>query len=277
MFDSMYNKLILKYLFSMAMVFVTMLFPGCTKDNEPIESDGEMNVNCDVVYPKFRTWPSPSGGEEPEFNSPSFEWPSGKKAKYDVRLSSSMDFSENLMEKNEIPFAIFNPHQKLNEGMWYWQYREIGKDWNQIDSFNITSNTKVFVTPGLKTILGNVSTEHPRVFAKKAGLHELRSRAKTYKETTAILHDADLVLNEAPPKEKSGLPTRAGQNDYENEKIAQSASKEIGWKVFASLNSLTQAYLLTGDLKYFHAAKNWMLEVSDWDPNGITHLSNFGY
>ena len=84
-FGSVVLKLILKYLLSMAIVFVTMLFSGCTKVNESIESDGEINVNCKVVYPKFRTWPSPSGGEEPEFNSPSFEWPSGKKAKYDVR------------------------------------------------------------------------------------------------------------------------------------------------------------------------------------------------
>jgi hypothetical protein len=271
-----HTKIIHSALPSIAMGLIFTFFIGCDSYNEPIENDGEIIVNCEVVYPKFRTWSSPSGGEEPEFNSPSFEWPSNKKAKYDVRLSTTKDFSENLIEKKEIPFAIFNPHKKLSEGTWYWQYRESDQDWNPVDSFQITSNTRVFIAPELQTLLDNLSSDHPRVFAKKSELLELRDRAKKYKETAAILREADVALNEIPPKEDSGLPKYKGTNEYENEKIAQSASKTIGWKVLASLNSLTQAYILTGDIKYFKAAKKWMLEVSDWDPNGITHLSNFG-
>ena len=276
MIDFLLTKFIQSSLLSIAIGLTSIFFIGCNSDNELIESNGEINVNCAVIYPKFRTWTSPSGGEEPEFNSPSFEWPSGKKAKYDVRLSSSMNFSQNLIEKNEIPFAIFNPHKKLSEGTWYWQYRESGKDWNPIDSFKITSTTKEFTTPGLDKILNNVSLSHPRVFAKKSELLQLRVRAKNYKETVAILEEADKLLTQIPPAEKSALPTHKGENKYEDSMIAQTASKTIGWKVFASLNTLTQAYILTGDPKYFKAAKKWMLEVSDWDPNGITHLSNFG-
>jgi hypothetical protein len=60
----------------------------------------------DVIYPRYRIWTTPSAGEEPEFNPPSLEWPSKKKAKYSVRLSSSKDFSTDLIEKDEIPFSI---------------------------------------------------------------------------------------------------------------------------------------------------------------------------
>lgn len=256
--------------------FIVLSLTACQTPSEPINTNGEIAVTNKAIYPKYRVWTTPSLGEEPAFNSPSFEWPANKKSKFDVRLSSKKDFTANLIEKNNIPFAIFNPHQKLEQGIWYWQYRESGKKWNPIDSLKITSTTKEFVTPKLDKILRNLSGEHPRVFAEKSDLTDLRKRAKNYKETTAVLLEANNILNEIPPTEKSALPTRKGKNEYENSMIAQSASRAIGWTVLSTLNSLSQAYILTGDIKYFDAAKKWMVEVSDWDPKGITHLSNFG-
>lgn len=256
---------------------VSVLFLGCIEPNEQIEDDGEIAVSSKFIYPKYRLWPTPSGGEEAAFNSSSFEWPVGKRGViYDVRLASQIDFTENLIEKEEIPFAIFNPHQKLDAGIWYWQYRESGKEWNPIDSFKITPRTKEFVTPSLDEILQKVSSSHPRVFTKKRDLIKLRARAKDYPETIAIIQEADQLLDKIPPTEQSALPKHKGKNEYEDAKIAQLASRTVGWEVFSSLNSLSQAYMLSGDIKYFHAAKKWMLEVANWDPKGITHLSNFG-
>ena len=256
---------------------IPILFLGCTSSERSVESSGEIKVTSSMIYPKYRVWASPSGGEEPAFNSPSLEWPTGKKrTKYDIRLSSNIDFSQDLIEKKEIPFAIFNPHQKLNRGIWFWQYRESGKEWNAIDSFKITAATREFVTPKLDKILKNISSEHPRVFVRKNDLADLRERAQSYTETKAVLDEANKLLNEIPPKEKSALPKHKGKNEYEDSMIAQSASRALGWKVQSSLNSLSQAYILTGDVKYFRVAKQWMLEVADWDPKGITHLSNFG-
>ena len=256
--------------------FIVLSLTACQTPSEPINTNGEIAVTNKAIYPKYRVWTTPSLGEEPAFNSPSFEWPANKKSKFDVRLSSKKDFTANLIEKNNIPFAIFNPHQKLEQGIWYWQYRESGKKWNPIDSLKITSTTKEFVTPKLDKILRNLSGEHPRVFAEKSDLTDLRKRAKNYKETTAVLLEANNLLNEIPPTEKSALPTRKGKNEYENSMIAQKSSKKVGWQVFSTLNAFSQAYILTGDIKYFNAAKKWMAEVSDWDPKGITHLSNFG-
>lgn len=256
--------------------FIVLSLTACQTPSEPINTNGEIAVTNKAIYPKYRIWTTPSMGEEPAFNSPSFEWPANKKSKFDIRLSSKKDFTANLIEKNDIPFAIFNPHQKLDHGIWYWQYRESGKEWNPIDSLKITSTTKELVTPKLDKILSNLSGDHPRVYANKRELTALRKRAKNYRETTAILLEANNLLNEIPPTEKSALPTRKGKNEYENSMIAQSASKAIGRTVLSTLNSLSQAYILTGELKYFNAAKKWMVEVSDWDPKGITHLSNFG-
>ena len=99
--------------------------------------------------------------------------------------------------------------------------------------------------------------------AKKSELIDLRTRAKDYKETTAILSEAAVLLSVTPPTGQSGLPQHKGANEYENRMIAQSASRAVGWKVLSALNALSQAYILTGNLKYFHAAKKWMVEVAD--------------
>ncbi len=85
-------------------------------EQAPLEDDGILVVKAPVVYPKYRVWNLPSGGEEVKFNSPSLQWPSAHQKMYSVRLSSSKDFSENVIEKEGIPFAIFNPHKQLDEG-----------------------------------------------------------------------------------------------------------------------------------------------------------------
>jgi hypothetical protein len=236
----------------------------------------DKKVDAAVIYPKIRIWTSPSKGEEPAFNSPSFQWPSTKKASYSFRLSSSKDFSKNLIEKNEIPYAIFNPHKILNEGIWYWQYKVNGKKWNPIDSFTVATATPKFATPDIKTILAAIPSGHPRVLAKKVDLDELRQRAKNYKESEIIIQEANKHLNQTPPKEESALPTFTGKDNFENEKIASLASKWVGWNIYEVLNLFSQAYILTDDEKYFTSAKKWMLEISKWDPKGPTHTNNFG-
>ncbi len=249
---------------------------ACSTSNNPIESDGKIAVDCNVIYPKFRIRTTPSAGAEPAFNSPSLEWPAKKHATYAVRLSSSKDFSKILIEKEGIPYAIFNPHKKLDEGKWYWQYKVNDEKWNAIDSFSILPSTPQFLTPDIKTILAAIPATHPRVLAKKAELEELRKRTKEYKESAIIIQDADKFLNQLPPSEESVLPKFSGKNDFENDKIAQLASKTSGWNIYNVLISLSQAYILTGDKKYFETAKKWMLEVSKWDPNGHSHASDFG-
>jgi len=260
----------MKYLiFIIVSLFVLMAF-------KVSEIEKEEKADPKVIYPKLRIWITPSGGEEPEFNSPSFEWPSKKKANYGIRISSSKDFNTNLIEKAGIPFAIFNPHKQLDEGMWYWQYKVNDGKWNPVDSFAISPATPKFKTPDIKTILAAIPSSHPRVLAKKQDLGELRIRAKGHKESQLIIQEADKYLDQLPPSEKSTLPKFSGKNDFENDKIALLASKRSGWDIYNILNLLSQAYVVTGDEKYFRTAKKWMVEISKWDPNGPSHASNFG-
>lgn len=260
----------MKYLiFFIGSIFILMAF-----NSSEIRKDEKEFP--EVIYPKIRIWTSPSYGEEPAFNSPSFQWPSKKKASYSFRLSTSKDFNKDLIEKNEIQFAIFNPHKTLKTGKWYWQYKVGNGHWNPVDSVVIKASTPKYETPEIKKLLSAIPETHPRVLVRKTDLGDLRERAKKYNESVKIINEANKYLNQPPPKEESVLPTFTGKNDFENSKIALLASKTSGGKILKVLNSLSQAYILTGDEKYFSTAKTWMLEISKWDTNGPSHTSDFG-
>lgn len=242
----------------------------------PSNGAGPISVNAAVIYPKIRIWTSPSAGEEPAFNPPSFQWPSKKNGKYSIRISSSKDFNSNLIEQTGLPYAVYNPHKRLNTGKWYWQYKVNDEKWNKADSLMIKSSTRLFVTPDIKKILAGISPSHPRVLLKSEDLPVFRRKAKTYRESGLIILEANGYLTKPVPKEASALPSFKGNDDFENGKIASLSSKWAGRNIQKAIISLSQAYLLTGDEKYFYSARTWMMEVSGWDPNGPTHTNNFG-
>jgi len=230
----------------------------------------------DAPYPKIRIWTSPSKGEEPRFNSPSFQWPSTKKATYSVRLSSSKDFSSQLIEKSGLPFAMFNPHTQLAYGKWYWQFKVNEGSWNALDSFVITPTTRRFPTPDVKKLMAAIPSSHPRVLVKKQAQSSFRMNAAGYKESSLIIKEASSYLTIPVLKESAALPTYKGKDDFETDKIANLASKWSGWKIQKVLNSLSQAYVLTGDTVYFTTARSWMLELATWDSKGPSHNNDFG-
>ncbi len=230
----------------------------------------------DAPYPKFRIWTSPSRGEQPRFNSPSLQWPSIKKAIYSVRLSSSSDFSKQVIEKSGLPYAMFNPHKQLAIGKWYWQFKTNDGPWNALDSFVINASTRKFPTPDSKALISAIPSAHPRVLVRKQEISTFRTQSAGQKETSLIIQEANGFLSEPISKENMALPKYKGKDDFENDKIALLASKWTGWKIQKVLNTFSQAYVLTGDTVYFKAARSWMMEIAGWDPNGPSHKNDFG-
>ena len=233
------------------------------------------NLKGKEIYPNIRNTTSPSNGESPKFNSPSFQWPSKKNATYSIRISTSKKFDQALIEKNKIAFALFNPHQQLTQGKWYWQYKINQEYWSPIDSFDINASTRIFPTVSVEKIINNIPAAHPRVLINKSEINNFRLNASKTKEANAIIKEANKILTTPIPKEGDALPQYQGKDKFENEKIASLASKWSGRKIQESLNIFSQAYILTGDVKYFKVAKLWMLEVANWDPLGPSHTNNF--
>jgi len=233
------------------------------------------NLKGKEIYPTIRNTTSPSNGESPKFNSPSFQWPSKKNATYSIRISTSKKFDQALIEKNKIAFALFNPHQQLTQGKWYWQYKINQENWNPVDSFDINASTRIFPTVSIAKIINNIPATHPRILVNKSEINNFRLNIIKTKEAIAVIKEANKILTIPIPKEEDALPKYQGKDKFENDKIASLASKWSGKKVQETLNIFSQAYILTGDVKYFKVAKLWMLEVATWDPMGPSHTNNF--
>jgi hypothetical protein len=233
------------------------------------------NLKGKEIYPTIRNTTSPSNGESPKFNSPSFQWPSKKNATYSIRISTSKKFDQALIEKNKIAFALFNPHQQLTQGKWYWQYKINQENWNPVDSFDINASTRIFPTVSIAKIINNIPATHPRILVNKSEINNFRLNIIKTKEAIAVIKEANKILTIPIPKEGDALPKYQGKDKFENDKIASLASKWSGKKVQETLNIFSQAYILTGDVKYFKVAKLWMLEVATWDPMGPSHTNNF--
>jgi len=229
-----------------------------------------------VVHPKMRLWASPSGGIEARYNPPSLLWPVRPKARYSVRLSQSADFNGAVIQKDDIPFGIFNPHTELAPGLWYWQYKTNGGAWSEPNSFVITLQTPVFVSPDARALIARIPMARPRILAWSSQVDELRQRAGQYKETQDILREAERYLTANLPEERDAVPKAEGRNAREIHKLAIDSSKQVGDRVAQAIMTLAQACVLTEDPKYADAGRKWLLHVCKWDPEGPTYPSDFG-
>ena len=158
------------------------------------------NLREKEIYTVTRNTTSPSNGESPKFNSPSFQWPAKKNATYSIRISTAKNFDQSLIEKNKIAFALFNPHQQLTQGKWYWQYKINQENWNPIDSFDINTSTRIFPTLTVDKIINNIPAAHPRILINKSEINNFRLNASKTKEALAIINEANNNLTKPIPK-----------------------------------------------------------------------------
>tara|TARA_B100001059_G_scaffold35659_2_gene28746 strand:- start:11089 stop:13689 length:2601 start_codon:yes stop_codon:yes gene_type:complete len=229
-----------------------------------------------LVYPKYRRWMSPDNAEVVRFNSPSLQWPSKKFQKFDVRLSRDSLFKESLFQIKEIPFSMINIHKSLAAGEWYWQYKVSGKEWSDFASFTVNDSSIDFAPAGIEILIKSIPKTHPRVMLKKDDWSALMIKVMPYKERYHILERANNLIGKRIPSERDALIKFEGRDKQETDKIKKNFSKEVGYEFGKSLQTLTQAYALTKEKKYFDTALLWMREATSWNPEGLTRINDFG-
>ncbi|MEZ4777218.1 MAG: DUF4962 domain-containing protein [Bacteroidia bacterium] len=232
-----------------------------------------------VIHPRFREWVDPQDGHIASVNPPVLLCPVPEKGRnlYAFRLSSDSNFPEkNTRTAIDLPFAIFNPHEKLATGKWFWQYRIGENEWSETQSFFITDDVLPFITPDPDALIADISPLHPRAFLYKDEIQGFRNRNRTSKDATIILEKAGSLLPKNPPGESEGIATVTSTDKTEQEKLEKDASKKLGSDARNGTEILCQAYLLTGEQKYADAAIRWAMEIAGWDASGVSAISDFG-
>ncbi|MEK9603293.1 MAG: DUF4962 domain-containing protein [Flavobacteriaceae bacterium] len=261
------NKLFLLLIFSP----LILCCQSTAKENQVVS--GEMPA---MVYPKYRQWMSPDHADIARFTSPSLQWPSKKSQIFEVRVAKDKNFTKEVIHLKDIPFSMINLHKELSSGLWYWQYKARGHDWSQVASFDVNDDSIDFVPPSFTDLFQSIPRSHPRLMVKKEQREQWRQKVMTYKESAQILEKAKEVMSQRIPSERDATINFLGRDDSETDKIKKIFSKEVGYSFGKSLKTLTQAYLLTQEKKYFDSALNWMREAATWDPEGLTRINDFG-
>ena len=137
-----------------------------------------------AMLPETRQAAGPAGGQTVSVNPQPLLWPpaGSKEVRYRVRLSQDSRFPEATTTHAEsLRWAMFNPHAKLADGRWYWQYgtvRRAGDEavWSEVFRFEVDPSAAVFATPPAEKMLAACPGSHPRVLISQAELEGFRKR-----------------------------------------------------------------------------------------------------
>ncbi|SHN32609.1 protein of unknown function [Cyclobacterium lianum] len=259
-------------------VFIGFILFGRGKTNK---NSGAIEdpYQLEVVYPRYLDYPKPSSGMVALTNPPALKWPveKGENIRYEARLSSDSILSnpEKILELKDSPWAIFNPHQKLGTGTWYWQFRKSGGEWSEIQHFRVADSVRSIVSPTAEQFLHALPLSHPRVLVTQADLAQIR-HLDPNNDIRAILLNAEKALKTSIPEEREGQPLKKGKGEEQNKKLRLDASKELGTQVYESILALSEGYILSGKEEYAEKAIQIAFEVASWEPRGVSSINDFG-
>jgi hypothetical protein len=263
-------------------LMASILLSACLQKGD-VGKVAEMSLDKRVIHPRFREYPKPSGGILAKTNPPIMLNPLSRNASGDVpvtysyRLSRDQHFPEvGTISQNELRYAIFNIHEKLDNGTWYWQYGSDDREWSDVHTFRISEEVPVFETPHPKDLIQSIPLRHPRVLVNPTEISAFRNRVADMADAAVILSAADALIDQMPPSESMGVARQDDSlTEMEQKKLALDASKKLGSAAGNPTTLFCEAYVLSGVEKYGQAAIRWASVIAGYDPNGVSMTNNF--
>lgn len=188
--------------------------PSSKNEANSIDNDYQ-----EAWHDKMRTLPYPKLNNELVINPSPLIVPQSMKVQDSIQFELSQDanFNESTTGIRPIPMTravsapvisskfvawnMFNPHQVLQPGTWYWRYRQKSKsgqsgDWSNPIQFQVESSTEQFVTPQFDVFLKNMPTTHPRLYVfLDSKLDAARQNITKIEGYRNMLNNADEVLD----------------------------------------------------------------------------------
>lgn len=269
---------------------------------EKNDNPGEKTLHLEAVYPVWLQHAKPADGIEVKKNPPALLWPMAEESqaaesqgvsleqrqqgrsegiRYSVRLSQKPDFPDDAtISAQDIQWAMFNPHRKLETGNWYWKYSVKKADtelqWSETYSFVVTDKASVFETPTPDEMLERIPDSHPRIMATADEINKLRRCFKNSPEAQKVVKRAEshigaeiLRQDWSPQAEKLQIKGQA------KVQLRNLHTRYLGIRLRYVVTDMSMAYLLTGRQKYADEAIRLAMKIAGWDPNGITAKSDF--
>jgi len=222
-------------------VLLLFLVTGCNDEQEMFFEDYADDKAVETVHIEHRDKPYPREEHELYINPAPLLVPRAARAAdefLEFELSQSTDFpAEGTYRSGKLAWNVYNIHEAMSAGQWYWRFRKVDKDgraagWSKIYSFTVTGKEPVFVTPVFSVFQQNIPTGYPRIHCYiEKDIEEAKANITTHREYGSLVGRAKQAMDE------QGLDKT---NLY-----AQTST--LSTYVFDYLYS---AYLLTGEQTY---------------------------
>lgn len=117
-------------------------------------------------------------------------------------LSTDKKFeSANSLLSQPVPWCVFNPHQVLSTGTWYWRFRSVSQSgeempWSETFHFTVADETPQFVTPPFSAFMKNMPQEYPRIYCfLKDNLEQARKQVRSHPEFNTLVDEGRNALS----------------------------------------------------------------------------------
>ncbi len=222
---------------------------------------------------------SPQEGETVKVTPPGFVWlPEEGAVSYILQCSIDREFRHKHYEKKDITLNIHCPPAPFTPGTWFWRYTYVTKDgqraqWSRTRSFTIDKDAVSFPQPTLNDLLTRLPEEHPKLFLRPEEVQSFREKLETqYKKiwerflvSIDEMMETPITTDEPPPYPSGGFRSRS-KEDID----LWRANRRIVSNAVDCAANLAFAYLLTGEERYGERAREWILAVTAWPPDGAT-------
>jgi hypothetical protein len=220
----------------------------------------------------------PADGTVSRLNPPSLIWLHEPAAQsYTVQWSPTASF-EVATTAAGLPFNTYTHHTEWPAGAYHWRYQFTATNgalstWSISRSVVIPEDAVEFPMPTRAQQRERVPGEHPRLFLRPEDLPRLRERART---TDAARFEqlriaADRIIKAGPTPEPAHLGSARDKNNKELIKYWW-PNREQTMKACQEAETLAFVYLITGEEKYGRAARQWILHLAAWNPDGPTNF-----
>jgi len=278
------TAIVIGTLFGFIFISATLVNSIKNKSEEPV-LPGEVRLMAKAIHPYYRTDAFPANMEV-DVNPAAFYWPSDRREfteplkEYDFQLSRDQSFSELFEETKGQNPSFYTAQKQLDKGDWFWRYREKGKSWQGPFSFSVGAGSRIDKRPTARVFVDAIKGDRPRMVIRKERLAQVRNDFKEKGITKSILADAEQYFNVVlPEKEWGGKFYKNGKRVFKGGKFPDDHIKSMitapVW--MNATESLSEAYLLTGDIKYAREALRWGMKVTEFDlltPNNLSYEGN---
>jgi len=209
-------------------------------------------------------------------NPPRFTWmaASYEDVPYALQVSASEAFEEaETVTFGPLSFNFYTPDRPLAPGTYYWRYGlwqngRPGEVWSQTRRFHVRADLPETPLPSREQRYDRCTVQHPRLWLNAEEVTALRKRVLADAEESGWREFYEYSV--LPWMERELIPEPAPYPNHQRvAKLWRKMYMDCQEALYA-VRHLSVAGVVLGNETITAKAKEWLLHVSAWDPNGTT-------